>query len=287
MDPVNQKNMAETLAEVLPRASIIGVVESPAGVAGMHIAHYALPKGTELKEVKTDLEALLPNPRRTKAKAEFATVDSFLDYVKRHADERTVTWCDFNPQTFALNFTAVIDEHTKTAAGWRSHTARLVPDMSAEWKSWKGMDTKPLAQVAFAEWIEAHEDDITAANGLPSSLQMHEMATNFVMNEERILKSAVRLQSGGVNLTYIADPDKGTTEAMKLFEKFAIGIPVFHGCPPWSITARLKYRNNSGKLSFFYELIRADRVHDAAAKELIQKIREGLGGVPLLMGSCA
>lgn len=37
-----------------------------------------------------------------------------------------------------------------------------------------------------------------------------------------------------------------------------------------------------------HELIRADRVHEAAAKELIEKIRTGLPeGVPLLMGTTA
>ena len=282
MDSIQQKNLAETLAEVLPKATLLHEVQTD--VPGYKVAHVALPKGTELKEVKTDLEALLPNPRRTKATAVFSDAASFLAYVKRHAGEGSAAWCNFNPQTFALEFTAVFDEHEKEKAGWRSHQAKFTPDMSAEWKAWKKQDRQPLAQVAFAEWIQEHEDDITTANGLPTSLQMLEMATNFVANEERVLKSTVRLNSGGVRLTYIADPDKGTTEDMKLFERFAIGIPVFHGGTAWSLTARLKYRNNSGKVSFFYELVRPDRVHDAAAKELIGLIRAGLEQVPMFMG---
>ena len=85
----------------------------------------------------------------------------------------------------------------------------------------------------------------------------------------------------------IADPDQGTVESMSLFERFAIGIPVFHGDPvAWSLIARLKYRNNGGKLSFSFELVRPDRVHQGAAKELIVKVSSGLGPVPLLMGEC-
>lgn len=285
-DTLPTKNLAETLADVLPRAAALGILQAPEGVQGLNIAHYAIPKGTELKEVKTDLEALLPNPRRTKATAVFATTESFLDYVKRHADEGSVVWCNFDPQTFALDFTAVFDEHVKGTAGWRMHRATLKPDFSVEWKAWKGKNKQSFPQVEFAEFLQEHEDDIAAAAGLPTSLQMHEMATNFVMNEERALKSSVRLQSGGMRLTYIADPDKGTTEQMDMFEKFALGIPVFHGGSAWSLTARLKYRNNSGKLSFFYELIRPDRVHKGAADELIAVIRAGLGAVPLLMGAC-
>lgn len=281
---VIQKNIAETLADVLPKAALLGAVET--GVEALHIAHYAVPKGAEVKEVKTDLEALLPNPRRTKATAKFANADSFLAYVQRHAGEGTVTWCDFNPQTYALKFTAVIDEHTKEAAGWRKHCASFEPEMSAEWKAWKGKNAQVFAQVAFAEWIEEHADDITTANGLPTSLQMLAMATEFQANEERALKSTVKLQSGGVRLNYIADPDAGTVESMDMFKQFAIGIPVFHGGSAWSITARLKYRLSGGKVSFFYELVRPDRVHDGAAKELVEVIRSGLGSVPLLMGDC-
>lgn len=283
MDPVTQKNLAETLADVLPKAAVLHEIDT--GVPGYKVAHVAVPKNAELKEIKTDLEALLPNPRRTNATAVFTDAPSFLAYVQRHAAQGSAAWCKFDPQTFALDFTAVFDEHENGKAGWRAHKAKFTPDMSAEWKAWKKQDRQPLAQVNFAEWIQEHEDDITTANGLPTSLQMLEMATNFVANEERALKSTVRLNSGGVRLTYIADPDKGTTEDMKIFERFAIGIPVFHGGQAWQLTARLKYRNNSGKVSFFYELVRPDRVHDGAAKELIGQIRQGLGGVPMFMGS--
>jgi uncharacterized protein YfdQ (DUF2303 family) len=181
----------------------------------------------------------------------------------------------------------VFDEHAKDLPGWRRHKAEFNPDFSAEWKAWKGQDRKPLSQTAFAEWIEEHELDIAAAEGLPSALEMLNMATNFQMNEERTLKSAVKLQSGGVNLTYIADPDKGTEAAMKLFEKFGLGLPVFHGGDAFRLTARLKYRNNSGKLSFFYEIQRPDKAHELAAKDLITTIASGIGTVPLLFGSCA
>lgn len=288
MDEYDTRNIAETLADVLPKAQLLLTIDNGNQVPGVSINHYAVPKGATVMEMKTDLEAYLANPRRTRATAAFGDAMSFLDYVKRHAADNTVAWCKFDPQTFALSFLAVIDEHAKGLAGWRSHRASFTPDMSAEWKAWKGMNAKAMPQVTFAEWLEEHADDITAnakiAEGLPTSLQMLTMATNFQVNEERVLKSAVRLNSGGVRMTYIADPDTGTTAEMQMFERFAIGIPVFHGGEPFGIIARLKYRLNSGKVSFFYELTRPDRSHQDAAMDLIKFVREGLGGVPLLMG---
>jgi uncharacterized protein YfdQ (DUF2303 family) len=272
-----QPNIAETLARVLPKPDVI--------INQDELTHVVLPPGWAVSAI--DRESLLAHPRRTKLKPRFSSVASFLEYIKIHGTTATRCWCDFNPQTFDLSFTAVLDDHAPGTPGWREHLALLTPDFSAEWKAWKGANTKSMPQVDFAHWIEEHEEDIASANGLPTSLQMLDMATNFVMNEERALKSAVRLQSGGMRLTYVADPDKGTTETMQMFERFGLGIPVFHGGPAWSMSARLRYRNNSGKLSFHYELIRPDRVHKAAAEELIAQIREGLGTVQLLMGKSA
>lgn len=291
LQSIDTRNIAETLADVLPKAALLNTIAFGEPALGLAINQFAVPKGANVVEIKTDLEAYLPNPRKTKATAHFGDHTSFLAYVARHATDNTVAWCKFDPQTFALSFIAVIDEHAKGTAGWRAHRAAFTPDMSAEWKAWKGKNGTSMPQVTFAEWIEEHADDITAsqkvAEGLPTSLQMLTMATEFAANEERVLKSSVKLQSGGVRLTYIADPDKGTTEDMKMFDRFAIGIPVFHGGEPFGIIARLKYRLNSGKVSFFYELARPDRSHADAATDLIKLVRDGLGTVPLLMGNVA
>jgi uncharacterized protein YfdQ (DUF2303 family) len=214
--------------------------------------------------------------------------DSFVAYVKRHAGAGSVVWCQFNPQTFALSFTAVIDEHANAVPGWRGHQAKFQPDMSAEWKVWTSSNGsgKAKSQVEFAEFLEANEADIASVEGMPTSLQMHSMATEFVARQDMMLKSTVRLQGGGVNLTYVADADTGTLEQMKVFERFAIGIPVFQAGLAYRIDSRLKYRLGQGKVSFYYELIRPDRVHEMAAKGLIAKVREAIGDTPLLMGSC-
>lgn len=279
-------NIADTLAKVLPEAQQLDNLKLPSA-PGLVISRVALPEGWKLDEKQHDLEAFLPAPRATKATAVFADTDSFLAYVKRHANSGSVVWCNFNPQTFALDFTGVIDEHAKDAPAWRRHTAKYKPELAAEWKAWKGKDRESQPQLAFAEWIQEHDEDILAADGYPSSLQMLTMATEFVANSEKALKSTVRLQSGGVRLTYVDTDDDATQAAMTLYEKFRLGIPVFHGGNGWPLDARLKYSTAKGLLTFRYELVRADRVHELAAKKLIEAVREGLGAVPLLMGSCA
>lgn len=278
------ENIAQTLARELPAPQML--VDTRVEDLATHdrVLHLAVPKHFDVKEI--DLERLLPNPRLTKAAAVLNDAQSFLAYVQRHATERTVCWADFNPQTYTLSFTAVIDEHDKTTAGWRAHTASYKPELSAEWKVWAAQNEKAQGQLEFASFIERNEHDIAAMEGYPTSLQMLAMATEFEANSGKRIKSVARLQGGGVRLEYVDDDDAATLTQMKLFERFQIGIPVFWAGPAYRIDARLKYRHGSGKVSFWYELIRADRVHEAAAKDLISLVSAGLANVPLLMGGC-
>lgn len=277
------RNIAETLAEVLPKANLAAAVDHNNAAA---VKLFAVPKGQELKEV--DLERLLPAPRRAKLQVQMAEADSFLAYVARHHTPATVVWCKFDPQTFALSFQAVFDDFGPQASpGWRGHRATYTPEPSAEWKVWTAHNGagKAMSQLDFASFLERNETDIAAVEGMPNSLAMMQMATAFEANSEKRIKSVVKLQGGGTRLDFIDDNDADTEAQMKLFEKFAIGIPVFWAGPAYRIDARLKYRHASGKVAFWYELIRADRVHESAAKELIDKVRSGLPeGLPLLMG---
>lgn len=278
------ENLAQTLARELPRAAILGKLPLADLRSVDGISLVAVPQGTKVEQL--DFEKLLSNPRRTAATATLSDGESFIDYVKRHANDSTVCWANFNPQTFALGFTAVFDEHAKGLPGWRAHKAAFTPDMSAEWKVWTGNNKQAKAQIEFAEFLERHEPDIATQDGYPTSLQMLQLATEFEANSEKRVKSVIRLQGGGTRLDYVDDEDAGTLLQMKVFERFQIGIPVFWAGPGYRIDARLKYRNNGGKVSFWFDLIRPDRVHEAAAKELIAKVREGIGAVPLLMGAC-
>lgn len=283
INQTQQANLAETLSKILPDARLLK--EHDTGVASLIKAHVAVPKGFELKEIEVDLERHLANPRQTNAAAVMGDDESFLAYVKRHAKPETVVWCNFDPQTYQLSFKAVIDEHAKDVPGWRRHTASFEPMASNEWKVWTDLNKKSMQQIEFAEFLERQELDIAAKEGRPSSAQMMEMATNFESSSEKRLRSSTRLQNGSVRLEYIDQEDEKTLQQMQVFDRFVIGIPVFWGGPGYAIDVRLKYRTNSGKVSFHYELIRPDRSHEDAAKELIDKVRKGIGDVPLLLGN--
>lgn len=291
MDPTKPiENIAQTLARELPTAKIIHI-QGAAGGGG--ITHVLVPKTFDLKAI--DDAALLANPRSNDATASFADGESFLAYVKYHAADGATVWCDFNPATYALTFTAVFDEHRPSLPAWRKHRAELKPRLSEEWKAWIGMDgTKhAMHQIEFATWIEDHEKDFAHREGFPTSLQMLEMATAFEATSDKRIRSKTRISSGGIQLEFVDTENQESVEKMRLFERFLIAIPVFWSMPAgaeqsveaWPITARLKYRIAAAP-TFWYELQRPDLVHQAAAVKLIAQIREGLGSVPLRLGAC-
>lgn len=278
-----QENIAQTLVRELPTATIItNLASQDSPDAQVSAVVIAVPSAQKLETL--DLEKYRQHPTRADGTAKFAEPDSFLAYVARHSKpDTTVIWCDFNPRTFALSFTAVFDDHGQ-APGWRKHRAVYTPAPSVEWGIWTGNNGQERAkgQFEFAVFLENNHDDIT---GTPTSVDMLKMATEFQARQDQLVKSAVRLQSGGVDLTYVSTDDAATVEHMKLFDEFHIGIPVFWGVTTAELLkAKLRYRTPNGKPTFWYELQRPDKAHEAAARDLILRIREGIGGLPLLMG---
>lgn len=284
----NQTNACETLAREMRKPTILLDGQQALLSHGSSMQLAAIPKDYELKQL--DFEHLSPHPRHAKGAAQLSDTQSFTEFVARHASpESTVVWCESDPVNNVLRFVAVFDDHAKGTPGWRHLTATFTPEKSVEFTRWTQQANKDMTQTALAEHIERNQDDIASppdvAPPLPTSLDMLKMATEFEANADRRFKSHVRLQSGGANLTYVDEDNAETQARMSMFDRFGLGLPVFRGEPAYLVLARLRYRVRDAKLTFNYELLRVDRTVEKASTELIEKVRAGLNGIPLLMGS--
>lgn len=272
------QNLAETLAKELKTPIEIGSDDSCC------IKRIALPSGWTLKEF--DDEKLLPKPRRKSAKVRLSDVQSFVAYANAHAMNHTTIWIDADHSNShgKIDFIAIINDlgQDECDSAWRDHIALYSPKISEEWKRWIGADKKPMTQSEFATFIEDNLPDIAGGEGFPSGTDMLRMAIDFEAKQDMRFKSAFRLQSGGVDLAFVQQEDNGTIEKMKLFDRFAIGVPVFCGEDAYRVEARLRYRVRDGKLSFWYEIIRPDRVMEAAANALVDKVSSS--GIEILHG---
>lgn len=272
-------NIAETLAREMKQP--IEIISEPAG----NLKRVALPPGWKLEE-KDDDQKLLATPRRKIAKVRLHDADSFIEYIKRHGSLTDSTiWCVADYKAGKVAFLGILNDHgeDEAKAAWRDHRANFTPEFSEEWARWIGMHKKPFTQAEFASFIEDNLKDIAATENSPTGAQMLEMALTFEANQDMRFKSALRLQNGGVQMSFVQDDDAQTLQKMSVFDRFSLGFPVFWNGDAYRVDARLRYRVRDGKLTFWFELIRQDKVLEAATQTLIGQIREKTGN-PFFFG---
>lgn len=289
-DIQNNPNLAETLAKEMKQPIIIPLPDTPP-----HISRVAYPEGWRVFDY--DDEKHLPAPARKKATVRLTEAASFVDYIKRHGSLATsTTWCKVNYTAGDVDFISIINDHGEedNQPAWRDHTVRFTPEFSEEWKRWNKKNSEPFSQFDFAGFIEENLKDIVSVNGSPSGAEMLGMALSFEANQDMKFKSAIRLQSGGVNMSFVQDDDAQTVAQMKMFDRFTLGMTVFRGAKitkddksevdAYQVDARLRYRQREGKLTFYYELIRPDKTLESATKTLIETLRAETGN-PFFFGN--
>ena len=278
MNPNEQPNIAATLAKEMARPVELG--SEPAG----NLKRVALPPGWKLETCDDD-SRLLDSPRRKIAKSRLNTTESFIQYAGMHRNSNTTLWCIADYPKAKLSFTAIIDDFGVLAddTSWREHLAIYVPELSAEWKTFSDNNRKAMTQAEFAVFIEDNLSEIVSSEGKPSGAQMLEMALNFEAKQEMKFKSSIRLASGGVQFNYIEDDDAQTLSKMTVFNEFSLGLPVFWGGDKYQLNARMRYRCLQGNLTFWYELIRPEKVMEAATVTVIDQIKAAVPA-PLFFG---
>jgi len=231
-----------------------------------------------------DLEFLLPAPARKHGEVYLAKADSFIHYVSRHGQAgSTLIYAHTEAEKGFLSLTAVLNDHSDTP-DWRDHKCHFLPRLSVEWKRWQDKDREAMNQSDFAAYLEDNLPDIASAEGMPSGADILHMALGFEANADKRLRSKINLQNGGVQFEFVEDEDKDTRSRMQVFQRFLLGIPVFDGSEhAYPLEARLKYREKDGKVTFWYELIRPDRVFKAAVDDELARIQAGTG-YPVLFG---
>lgn len=256
------------------------IIDSAA--AGAEIRHMdsaipfvIVPEGYDVR----NLEKLLDNPTRKRCSILTTDATSFIDYLNKHSIPVASTiYADIDSERSQCNLVAVIDDHSDEIPNWREHTCSFAPKQAVEWGRWIGNNKKVMNQSDFATWLEDNLPDIATVPNMPTGAEILTMALAFEANSDKRIKSRVNLQTGGVQFEFVDDEDKDTRTKMVVFERFTLGIPVFDGSPSgYPLEARLKYRDKDGKVNFWYELIRPDRVFKTAVVEELSNIKQGTG----------
>lgn len=230
------------------------------------------------------LKEKLADPTRKTGTVKLNDAKSFIAYYGIHGNGAPV-YATLTP----ARFVAVLNEHTKTAAGWRDHRADFIVQHSPEWMVWSKHDGAGAAlnsNEAFALFLEENAPDIVK----PEPATMLAIALNFRVNADVQFSVAQRLEDGQIDLGYrnivSASASSNAGGKLKIPEQFAIEIPVWNGIESkrYKIDARFRYRLREGKLTIWYELVRPHKVVEQAFKDVWNEIEKATKA-PILHGT--
>ncbi len=267
MDQIN-KDLARTLLDA-------GASQLEARSFGEGMPFVVTPNDYEV----SNLEKMLISPVRKRGAVITTDSAGFITYTKKHGNaDSCIIYANIDSERSVFGMAAVINDHASDKAQWRDHRCLFSPKLSVEWDRWVKQNRAQMSQADFAAWLEDNLGDIASVTGMPTGAEILGMALAFEANADKRLRSKINLQSGGVRFEFVEDEDKDTRASMEVFSRFWIGIPVFDGSTSaYPLEARLKYRDKGGSLTFWYELIRPDRVFKTAVTEELGKIIEGTG----------
>lgn len=244
-------------------------------------------------------------PRYRRGTAALLDLDSFIDHANRFKDDGSVVFA--NNKRDHPSLIAVLDYHPEgstSAPRWGRHRGQFTFPLSDEWKAWHELDGKGMEMPVFARFLEDHIVDV-----LPTSMltfneeqerfvslrggmakiaepgKLMEIATGLRVYEEVETISAHITQTGETKMAFENRQPGAASGELSVPSMFAIGIPVFTNGEPYQVLVQLRYRAiGNGKVAFFYELWRTDRVFDHAFDEAVTMVKEDTG-LPVLLGS--
>lgn len=227
-----------------------------------------------------NLESTLLGPVRKRGTTAFASVESFVRFIKDEGADlpagevKLYGVIDDTPR-----FTAVLNSHYKDGEvinpGWGDYRASYNCPLAKEWKIWKGKDGVKMSQADFAQFIEDNSPDCLA----PDSATMIEISRTLEAKKGVSFASGVRLDNGQTEFTY-EETIQGSAGKGKFAvpEVFEISIPVLTGMANYVVQARLRYRiGDGGKLTMWYDLVRPHKIIEHAVNDVWAAIQEGSG----------
>ncbi len=272
--------LGSTVAEVINLAASVVAAQQQLEIADTPAT--ILPPGYTL----TLHPELRERPRRTARTYSAHTVDSFIDYVNRYADEDTTVFIDLARE----RATAIIDYDAPTApadngARWGAHRAAYDFPRTNEADDWLRLNGRAMTQQEFALFIEQHLPEIVE----PDGATMLEIALSLQAKTSVEFAKAARLDNGQVQFQYreTIDGSAGPQGNIQIPSEFKLGLQLFKGGAAYELAAKLRYRIKEGQLVMWYDLIRPQRAIEDAITTVAEQIRSRLAIGHLVFGEVA
>ena len=253
----NAKNQIKELAELISAAH---------GTREIDGHQFALvPEGYRVQS----LEKYQMHPQRKQGLVSLGDSESFIRFV---TEEKTSTTRLYGKTKG--EFRAVFDDNSTDTANWRDYRAEVKLEHSMQWNTWIRNNKQGMKQHEFAQFIEDNLPDIVE----PVSAVILEVSRSLQAKKKVSFESGIRLSNGETQFTYSEEIQGSSAKGLiQIPESFWLGIPVFQNGTGYKIEARLRYRISEGGLVMWYDLLRPEKFHEDATKDIWKEIEEKTG----------
>ncbi|WP_417534164.1 DUF2303 family protein [Marinobacterium stanieri] len=241
-----------------------------------------LPEGAKAET----LEHLRDTPRRIKTSRALRTVEDFIAYHNRYANQDSTILADID----AGKFTSLLDYHHSNGEAQNcDHVATYTCPETSEWQAWKRQSNNWMGQTDFAEFLQDNHLQIykpkageftpeeldVVLDKLPDSTTMIEIAATLEVTSNSKVTSGQNLHNGAMKIAYTDEVDgrAGANSEIEIPTYFLLGIQLFKGGAHYMILARLKYRKDGPTIKLRYELVRPHKAHERAVLDVITRLR--------------
>lgn len=214
------------------------------------------------------IETYRQAPRACEGHARVLTVASFVDLVRRHADDGSAIFAETRwPHPRLL---AVIDYHGLNHEPRHGrHRVEYAFPISDEFKAWHAQNGKPMGQAEFAAFLEEHAAELASPEdgevseferlfkekfGTPTEILV--LARELEVLVSHHVKNKIRLQSGETEVIFVEEHQDKGGKPVVVPGIFMVSVPAFLDGLPVRIPARLRYRISEGAIKWSYQLYR-------------------------------
>jgi uncharacterized protein YfdQ (DUF2303 family) len=210
---------------------------------------------------------------------------SFAKYANDHALEESAVFASLEQNRLE----AIIDWNNPQGAvgGMARHRCQLELKFTPNWLAWFSLNGKQIAQVAFAEFIEEHLDDVID----PAAATLLEVVTTLSGKRNVNFKNVVRLGNGdtGIQWEETTQAKAGETGELAIPSEITLELPIYRGCEvetTFRIRTLFRYRIHDGRLAFEIKMLGIEQIRDDAFKAVLEELGKVLAeGIPLFSGS--
>lgn len=231
-----------------------------------------------------DFEKTLDNPYRRRGTHYSASVQSLIEWMAANTAEDAPVFAagiekpgDWKKPD--LKLIGIGNYSNYRAAEWHDFRVQYAFPVSDAWTVWAAAHETRMNQADFAEFIENRIYDLSwpkTGEKLPESVtrflenakgasvgnpsQIFELSRGLKLTANAKLESKLDLGSGETTLKYTEEHTGAGGRPIKVPDLFYIRIPVFFGMAPALIGVRLRYRVQSGAVTWSFSLFAPEMV---------------------------